>query len=65
MEKEKEATLKDLMQEAIKRGLITVIHTDKTGKKHKISEMSNKHLINTINLALKIKEREEFWDAIL
>lgn len=65
MEKEKEATLKDLMQEAIKRGLITVIHTDKNGKKHKISEMSDNHLINTINLALKIKEREEFWDAIL
>lgn len=65
MEKEKEATLKDLMREAIKRGLITVIHTDKNGKKHKISEMSDNHLINTINLALKIKEREEFWDAIL
>lgn len=65
MEKEKEATLKDLMQEAIKRGLITVIHTDKNGKKHKISEMSDNHLINTINLALKIKERKEFWDAIL
>ena len=65
MEKEKEATLKDLMQEAIKRGLITVIHTDKNGKKHKISEMSDNHLINTINLALKIKKREEFWDAIL
>ena len=65
MEKEKEATLKDLMQEAIKRGLVTVIHTDKNGKKHKLSEMSDKHLINTINLALKIKEREEFWDAIL
>ena len=65
MEKEKEATLKDLMQEAIKRGLVTVIHTDKNGKKHKISEMSDNHLINTINLALKIKKREEFWDAIL
>lgn len=65
MEKEKEATLKDLMQEAIKRGLVTVIHTDKNGKKHKISEMSDNHLINTINLALKIKERKEFWDAIL
>lgn len=65
MEKEKEATLKDLMQEAIKRGLVTVIHTDKNGKKHKISEMSDKHLINTINLALKIKEREAFWDAVL
>lgn len=65
MEKEKEATLKDLMQEAIKRGLITVIHTDKNGKKHKISEMSDNHLINTINLMLKLKEREEFWDAIL
>lgn len=65
MEKEKEATLKDLMQEAIKRGLVTVIHTDKNGKKHKLSEMSDNHLINTINLALKIKERKEFWDAIL
>lgn len=65
MEKEKEATLKDLMQEAIKRGLVTVIRTDKNGKKHKISEMSDNHLINTINLALKIKERKEFWDAIL
>lgn len=65
MEKEKEATLKDLMQEAIKRGLVTVIHTDRKGKKHKLSEMSDNHLINTINLMLKLKEREEFWNAIL
>lgn len=65
MEKEKEATPKDLMQEAIKRGLVTVIHTDKNGKKHKISEMSDSYLINCINYAIKQKEKEAFWDAIL
>lgn len=62
---EKEANAKDLVQEAIKRGLITLIHTDRTGVKHKVSEMSNSYLLNCIKYAIKRKEEEAFWDAVL
>lgn len=62
---EKEASFKDLLQEAIKRGLITLIHTDRTGVKHKVSEMSDSYLLNCIKYAIKKKEEEAFWDAVL
>jgi len=62
---EKEANFKDLVQEAVKRGLITIIHTDKDGKKHKVSEMSDSYLLNCIKYAIKKKEEEAFWDAVL
>lgn len=62
---EKEASFKDLTQEAIKRGLITLIHTDKSGKKHKIDEMSDYYLLNCIKYAIKRKQEEEYWDAVL
>lgn len=62
---EKEANFKDLTQEAIKRGLITLVHTDRTGVKHKVSEMSDSYLLNCIKYAIKKKEEEAFWDAIL
>lgn len=62
---EKEANAKDLVQEAIKRGLITLIHIDRAGVKHKISEMSDSYLLNCIQYAIKKKEEEAFWDAVL
>lgn len=62
---EKEVNFKDLTQEAIKRGLITLIHTDRTGVKHKVSEMSDSYLLNCIKYAIKKKEEDAFWDAVL
>lgn len=62
---EKEANFKDMVQEAIKRGLITLVHTDKNGEKHKISEMSDYYLLNCIKYTIKRKQEEEYWDAVL
>ena len=62
---EKEANVKDLLHEAEKRGLITLVHTDRTGVKHKVSEMSDSYLLNCIKYAIKKKEEEEFWDMVL
>ena len=61
----KEANFKDLVQEAVNRGLITLVHTDKTGVKHELQKMSDSYLLNCIKLAIKIKEMEEFWDMVL
>lgn len=62
---EKEANFKDMVQEAIKRNLIVLVHTDKNGEKHKVSEMSAHYLMNCIKYAIKRKEEEEYWDAVL
>lgn len=62
---EKEANFKDMIQEAIKRNLIVLVHTDKSGKKHKVSEMPDSYLLNCIKYAIKRKEEEAFWDAVL
>lgn len=62
---EKEATVKDLVSEAQKRGLITLVHTDRKGKKHSITDMSDSYLLNCINYAIQKKKEEEFWDAVL
>lgn len=62
---EKETNFKDMVQEAIKRNLITLTHTDRNGEKHKVSEMSDSYLLNCIKYAIKKKEEEAFWDAVL
>lgn len=62
---EKEANFKDLIQEAVRRGLLTLVHTDRTGVKHKLDEMSDSYLLNCIEYAIKKKKEEAFWDAIL
>ncbi len=62
---EKEANFKDLVQEAIKRNLITLVHTDKAGGKHTVSEMSDYYLLNCIKYAIQMKKEEAYWDAIL
>lgn len=62
---EKEASFKDLIQEAVKRGLITLVHTDRTGVKHEILKMSDSYLLNCIEYAINKKKEEAFWDAIL
>lgn len=59
---EKEANFKDMVQEAIKRNLIVLVHTDRNGEKHKVSDS---YLLNCIKYVIKKKEEEAYWDAVL
>ena len=58
------ATLEDLKRELWLRNRNngSIVWTTKDGRKIPINEMSDEHLLNTINMIMQIQERDQEYD---
>ena len=58
------ATLEDLKRELWlrNRNNSSIVWTTKDGRKIPINEMSDEHLLNTINMIMQIQERDQEYD---